>query len=80
MQYEPEARTRNLMEYFGWQGGTIHQVAQETAYPNAEANMALVAQAPAMAGLLERIAHENTENALQWSREAEAILAELDDK
>ena len=26
----PEQRMRNLLRYFGWQGGTIHQVAKET--------------------------------------------------
>ena len=26
----PEQRTRALLYYFGWQGGTIHQLAKET--------------------------------------------------
>lgn len=26
----PVARSRKLFDFFGWQGGTIHQVAQET--------------------------------------------------
>lgn len=28
--HTPESRASNLMRYFGWQGGTIHQVAEET--------------------------------------------------
>lgn len=26
----PEMRTKALLHYFGWQGGTIHQLAEET--------------------------------------------------
>lgn len=26
----PENRTKALLYYFGWQGGTIHQIAKET--------------------------------------------------
>ena len=26
----PADRTENLLRYFGWQGGTIHQLAKET--------------------------------------------------
>jgi hypothetical protein len=26
----PAHRTKNLLDYFGWQGGTIHQLAKET--------------------------------------------------
>ena len=29
-QFTPEERTRALLYYFGWQGGTIHQLAKET--------------------------------------------------
>lgn len=25
-----EQRSKNLFDFFGWQGGTIHQIAQET--------------------------------------------------
>lgn len=28
--FTPEQRTRALLYYFGWQGGTIHQLAKET--------------------------------------------------
>lgn len=28
--YPAAQRTKNLLHYFGWQGGTIHQLAQET--------------------------------------------------
>ncbi len=27
---KPEQRTKNLLRYFGWQGGTIHQISRET--------------------------------------------------
>lgn len=26
----PEKRLQNLLAFFGWQGGTIHQIAKET--------------------------------------------------
>jgi hypothetical protein len=26
----PQTRSKNLFDYFGWQGGTIHQIADET--------------------------------------------------
>ncbi len=29
-RFTPEQRTRALLYYFGWQGGTIHQLAKET--------------------------------------------------
>lgn len=29
-QFTPEQRARALYYYFGWQGGTIHQLARET--------------------------------------------------
>ena len=28
--HTPETRSSNLIRFFGWQGGTIHQVAEET--------------------------------------------------
>lgn len=28
--FPPEKRTRALLNFFGWQGGTIHQIARET--------------------------------------------------
>ena len=30
MRFSPEQRTRALLYYFGWQGGTIHQLAEAT--------------------------------------------------
>lgn len=29
-RHTPESRSANLFHYFGWQGGTIHQIASET--------------------------------------------------
>lgn len=29
----PVARSRKLFDFLGWQGGTIHQVSQETGVP-----------------------------------------------
>lgn len=30
MKHTPETRSANLFHYFGWKGGTIHQIADET--------------------------------------------------
>lgn len=30
MTRTPQTRSENLFHYFGWQGGTIHQIADET--------------------------------------------------
>lgn len=29
-EHTPETRASNLIRFFGWQGGTIHQVSEET--------------------------------------------------
>ena len=29
-KHTPASRSRNLFRYFGWQGGTIHQISAET--------------------------------------------------
>jgi hypothetical protein len=36
MERTPEKRLQNLLAYFGWQGGTIHQVAAEVGVDSAE--------------------------------------------
>jgi hypothetical protein len=35
-QYTPEERARALYYYFGWQGGTIHQLAEATGCSDRE--------------------------------------------